>query len=193
VTTGAQTYNDAVVLKAKTILDSTSSNITFNQNVDGAFALEMNAQGNEIFSSATQVGATTALASLTTDASGSGVTSGGQTQFNYAAVTGATSTASVVTTGAQTYNDALLLKANTILDAKSGGVIAFNSNVNANASGSQFLELNTAGNEIFSSATQVGATTALASLTTDNPNVGFSGGQTQFNFTATSGDITKAS
>src|SRR5581483_7552954 len=104
VTSGAQTYNDAVVLKAKTILDSTSGDITFNQNVDGAFALELNAQGNEIFSSTTQVGATTALTSLTTDATGSGVTSGGQTQFNYAATSSDITKASVVTSGAQTYN-----------------------------------------------------------------------------------------
>ena len=62
-TTGNQTYNDAVELQAKTVLQSVAGGITFNGTVDGGQALVVNAAaGNVTF--AAGVGDTTPLASM---------------------------------------------------------------------------------------------------------------------------------
>src|SRR6185437_7425504 len=110
----------------------------------GAFVLEVNAQRDEIFNG--QVGNTANLTSLTTDATGSGVTSGGKAQFNFAATSGSLTTASVVTTTGQTYNDAVQLGAKTILDnTGAASDITFGSTVN----GAFALEVNAQRDEFF--------------------------------------------
>ena len=100
-TTGGQTYDETVTLGANTTLASTGSgNITFGSTVNGAFSLTANTAGATSFGGA--VGGTTALTSITTDAPGSTALNGG----------------GVTTTGAQTYNDAVTLGANTTLASR---------------------------------------------------------------------------
>src|SRR5262249_30689973 len=95
-TTGAQTYNDQVTLGADATLTSTGSgNISLASVLDGAFNLTVNTAGTTTFGGL--VGDTTALTSVTTDADGSTALNGG----------------GVTTTGAQSYNDAATLGADT--------------------------------------------------------------------------------
>ena len=89
----------------------------------------------------------TALASLTTDVPG-------ETDLNGGVVN---------TIGPQTYNDPVLLTADTVLTSQFGGNITFASTVD----GTFALTVNTAGVTAFNGA--VGGATALASLTTDAP------------------------
>jgi filamentous hemagglutinin family protein len=128
-TTGAQTYNDAVTLGAGTTLTSSAGDITFAQTVDGAQSLAVNTSGNEIFNGA--IGSSTALTSLTTDGSG---TVGGQAQLNGGTVT---------TSGAQTYNDSVLLGANATLIGTAislpGTVTGGGNNLSLNNSGTATL------------------------------------------------------
>ncbi|MDW7553378.1 filamentous hemagglutinin N-terminal domain-containing protein, partial [Azospirillum brasilense] len=171
VTTGVQTYNDAVTLNglysaggafsangATTLAGATmvygGSGILFGSTVDGAYALAVNNKGTTAFNGA--VGGTTALASLTTDS-------------------GSASLKSVTTTGAQTYNDAVTLDgtytggtfttnaAATLAGATTvnAGTATFNGTVN----GAQALTIAGTGTTQFNAA--VGGTTALASLTTN--------------------------
>jgi hypothetical protein len=112
-----------------------------------------------------RVGNTAALVSLTTDASNLG----GNAVFNAAGTTGA---ASVITSGAQTYNDDVTLGANVVMQSTVGGNLTFNRTVN----GAFSLEANTGGDEVFNGV--LGGVNALASLTTD---AALTGGQTQFN------------
>ena len=145
-TEGPQTYRDPVLLTADTVLTSQfGGNITFASTVDGAFALTVNTAGVTAFDGA--VGGTIALASLTTDAPGTTDLNGGV----------------VNTLGLQTYNDPVLLTADTVLTSVSGGDITFASTVD----GAFALTANTAGVTAFDGA--VGGTVALASLTTDAP------------------------
>ena len=137
-----QTYNDALSLGADLTVTGTTSN--FNNTVNGAVNLTVNSSGASVFAAA--VGGTTALTSLTTSASGSTALNG----------------ASVTTTGAQTYNDAVTIGTNDLVATSSGsGAVTFVSTVN----GPKALTVNTAGATTFSGS--VGATTALASLTTN--------------------------
>src|SRR5207253_1108477 len=98
-TTGDQTYHDPVTLNAAANTTTlTGVNVTFDSTVrsttDGEEALIVNASGLTTFGGA--VGdASKRLASLTTDAAGSTAINGG----------------SVTTTGAQTYRDAVTLRA----------------------------------------------------------------------------------
>ncbi|CAO3455988.1 hypothetical protein [Azospirillum argentinense] len=171
VTTGAQTYNDAVTLNglysaggaftangAATLAGTTTvyggSGILFGGTVDGAYALAVNNKGATAFNGA--VGGTTALASLTTDS-------------------GSASLKSVTTTGAQTYNNAVTLDgtytggtvtANAA--ATLGGATTVNAGTatfNGTVNGAQALTIAGTGTATFNAA--VGGTTALASLTTD--------------------------
>ena len=97
-TSGSQTYTDAVSLIGATTVDSSGNQIiAFNNIVNGAQTLAVNTTGTTTFGGA--VGGTTALTSLTTDTGGTTVINGG----------------SVMTTGAQTYNDAVTLGAATAL------------------------------------------------------------------------------
>jgi autotransporter-associated beta strand protein len=95
-TTGAQTYNDAVLLGAGTTLTSTGGgDIGFASTLNGAFDLAVDTAGTTTF------GGSTTLASLSTDAPGTSAVNGG----------------SVTTTGAQTYNDPVNLGMDTTLTA----------------------------------------------------------------------------
>lgn len=153
-TSGNQTYNDAVLLGANTILTSTvTGDITFESTLDGAFTLGINTNGNTIFNGA--VGNNSVLTSLTTNAIGTTNINGG----------------SVTTTGNQTYNDAVILGNNTVLNTTGIGDITFESTLD----GMFTLDINTDGNTIFNAA--VGNNIALTSLTTDvNGTTAINGG-----------------
>ena len=138
-TTGTQTYNNAVTLGVDTTLASTG-NITFGSTLNGAHALTVDTSGTTTFSGA--VGGTTALASLTTDAAGT-------TDIDTSAIT---------TAGAQTYNNAVTLGADTTLTSSGSGNITFGSTVD----GAHGLSTQTSGTTIFDGA--VGGTTALSNL-----------------------------
>jgi fibronectin-binding autotransporter adhesin len=143
-TTGAQTYNDAVALGADTTLTSTGlGDITFGGAVNGGavHALTVNTDGTTTFNGIVG-GGPNALTTLTTDA-------GGITAIN---------TTGITTTGAQTYNDAVTLGANTTL---TGSNMAFNGTLN----GAHALTVNTTGTTTFGGI--VGGITPLTSLTTD--------------------------
>src|SRR5207302_1659196 len=113
---------------------------TFQSTVNGLFSLTVNDSGTTTFGGA--VGNANALTSLTTNA-------GGTTAINGGAVT---------TSGAQTYNDAVTLGANTIL---TGVGNTFQSTVNGLFS----LTVNGSGTTTFGGA--VGNANALTSLTTN--------------------------
>ena len=145
-TSGAdgQVYNDAVTLGANTVLDAGSGAITFVTTLDGVYRLDANTTGTTTFGGA--VGSTSALTHLETNAGGSTAINGGS-----------------VTTGSadsQVYNDAVMLGANTVLDAASGG-ITFATTLD----GAFTLNVNTTGTTTFNGA--VGGTTALTSLSTN--------------------------
>jgi hypothetical protein len=147
-----QVYNDAVALGANTVLDAASGAITFATTLDGAFTLAANTTGATTFGGA--VGGATPLAHLETNAGGTTLINGGS-----------------ITTGSptsQVYNDAVVLGANTVLAALSGG-ITFASTLD----GGYTLAVNTTGTTTFGGA--VGGTTALTSLTTNK------GGTTSIN------------
>ena len=87
-TTGAQTYNEIMTLGADTTLTSLSGGgITFGRTLDGAYSLIVNTSGATTF--AGLVGGRIPLRSVTTDAPGTVVLSGG----------------GIKTTGAQTLNE----------------------------------------------------------------------------------------
>ncbi|MGJ8571403.1 MAG: hypothetical protein ACSHXI_11965, partial [Hoeflea sp.] len=99
----SQTYNDAVVLGADTVLNDGGA-VTFNNTVDGAFDLAINTTNQTVFNGA--VGGGTVLKSLATDA-------GGTTEINGGAVT---------TTGSQSYGDQISTGMMTTLTAISGDI-----------------------------------------------------------------------
>src|SRR6185369_6381652 len=143
-TSGAQTYNDKVVLSADTTLIATASgNVTFGNTVEGTQSLTVNTAGVTAFLGA--VGSTSPLTSVTTDAAGTTDLNGG----------------SVKTSGAQTYNDKVVLSADTTLIATASGNVTFGNTVE----GTQSLTVNTAGVTAFLGA--VGSTSPLTSVTTD--------------------------
>src|SRR4051794_41217749 len=117
----------------------------FASTVDGPFALFVNTAGITAFKG--PVGGAIALASLTTDAPGTTDLNGGV----------------VNTFGPQTYNDAVLLTADTVLPSLFDGDITFASTVD----GAFALTVNTGGVTAFNGA--VGGAIALASLMTDVP------------------------
>ena len=174
-TLGAQTYNDAALLQAATVLASTNGGtLTFNSTVDGTQALTLSTAGNEEFNGA--VGSKMSLVSLTTT-DPAGTVSGGQVIFK---IDGSTPTMpSVKTSGAQTYNDAVVMQANTVLTSTGKGTLTFNSTVD----GGFALTVNSGGDEVFNA--RVGTLTApLASLATD-ADPASSGGRVVFNFAGT--------
>ena len=178
---GAQTYNDDVIVGADTTLTTTDSAVNFAGAVDSE-ATEANdltvttGNGNVTFTGV--VGGVDALDALT-------VNSGGLTKFS-AAVTAANVTTdapgtvqvnggTVTTTGAQTYNDALSLGDDTTL---SGSAITTNGTV---AGGSHSLDIT--GDAVFGDAsgdTVTGLTTLSVSGTTgiNTSNITSSGAQT---------------
>jgi len=97
-TTGAQTYGEAITLGANTTLSSSGGgHIQLRNTVNGAKDLVVNTSGLTTFNGA--VGLVTPLTSVSTDAGGSVVMNAG----------------SVMTSGAQTYLDAMTLGAHTRL------------------------------------------------------------------------------
>src|SRR5207253_2952841 len=111
-TTGGQTYNNAVTLVADTTLFAGLGGVTFAGavTVSGAYGLTVNTEGDTVFFGA--VGTMLApLASLTTDVAGITNISGG----------------SVWTSGAQSYGDAVMLGASTLLTTTAGGGVGFGS------------------------------------------------------------------
>ena len=141
--TGAQTYNGAATLQAATMLLGTGGqDITFGSTVDGTFGLSASTAGNEFFKGS--VGATDNLLSLTTDADP--LYRGGNAYFGVAGATGTLTVTTVnaaapgsTATGAQTFNDAVLLRQATSLTsafkapATTGGAITFNQSVGTDA------------------------------------------------------------
>ncbi len=144
-TAGSQTYSGAVQLMRDTLIDAGIDDVTFSGSVDGAHALRVQSGGTTTF--AVAVGAGTALTSVTTDAGGRVLISGGR----------------VTTTAAQTYNEAVNLGANATLTSTGAGDIRLVDALN----GAYALTLNTAGVSRIEGA--VGAITPLSSLTTDAP------------------------
>jgi hypothetical protein len=143
-TTGAQSYGDPLSIGANTTFASSGSgNLTFSSTLNGAFAVTFNAGGVTTFNGA--VGGTAPLTSLTTGASGT-------TLIN---------TASVRTTGTQTYNNPVLLAANTVISSIGGGAITFATTLD----GASAVTINSSGVTTFNGA--VGGATALTSLVTD--------------------------
>lgn len=140
-TTGAQSYTGAVTLGGTTTLSSTGGGaISFSSTVDSdatARALTVNTAGTTMFGGL--VGDTNALVSLTTDAAGTTAINGGL----------GTNNRTIRTTGAQAFNDAVTLGANTSL---TGGAIGFGNTANG------AFALTTAG------ATTFGGTVNIASL-----------------------------
>ncbi|QGN55301.1 filamentous hemagglutinin N-terminal domain-containing protein [Novosphingobium sp. Gsoil 351] len=100
-TNGSQSYGDVVLLTGNTTLSGSA--IGFSETLDGGFDLTANSAGVTSFSKA--VGATTALASLTTNATGTTALDGG----------------SVRTVNGQSYGDPVTLGAATTLTSTSGG------------------------------------------------------------------------
>jgi filamentous hemagglutinin family protein len=98
-TAGNQLYNNAVALSASPTLTSTAGNITFVGAVNGGGGLTTSVVSGKTVTFSSTVGATTALGFLTTSATGTTDINGG----------------SVRTSGAQNYNDPVVLGADTVL------------------------------------------------------------------------------
>ncbi|MFN0011166.1 MAG: filamentous hemagglutinin N-terminal domain-containing protein [Phycisphaerales bacterium] len=145
---GTTLATGAVVLNTT---GGTTGNITFTAAVAGAQALTATSGGTTTFNST--VGAGTALASLTTD--------GGGTTILRDAVT---------TSGAQTYNDAVLLGWAAAADRTlAGSAVSFNAAVDNENAGGRGLTVNTTGGgtTTFAGVVGGGANGALLSLTTN--------------------------
>ncbi len=179
-TTGAQTYANAVTLAGN--ITFTGNTIAFNSTVDADAAgnnrdLTINDAGTTTFGGA--VGATQAINTLTTDAAGTTAIA-----------------ADITTQGDQTFNDAVVLNADTTL---TGVNITFASTVDADlAANNRALTVNASGVTTFTGA--VGATQELGSLTTDaagstvvTANVSTTGNQTFNDALTLAGDVTFAS
>src|SRR5262249_4740620 len=130
-----QTYGDDVTIGAITTLTSNSGgNIAFAKTLNGAFDLTANTSGTTSFAGI--VGGNAPLATITTDAAG----------------TTAINTTAIPTTGTQTYNDAVALGANAVVNAGTAAV-TFGQTVDGNFS----LAVNTTGATNFLGAVGGGA------------------------------------
>lgn len=144
----SQTYNDAVVLEADVVLSSEfGDNIVFNSTVDSAAgennSLTVNTYVTTEFNGA--VGGMEALSVLTTDGPGT-------TRINASIL---------VTTGAQTFGDLVVLGANVVL---SGSSVSFASPLESDPGGNFDLAVNAATTSFMGA---VGAGQPLGNLTTD--------------------------
>ena len=143
-TTGNQAYGNVVSLLANTAL--VGNNISFVNTINGGFGLGITAAGSAIFSGA--VGITNALSYLTVTAGAINI-SGGAIKTNLS----------------QTYNNPVVLGANTILTTTdAAGNIVFVSTVDSDGT-LRTLELNTKGNITLNAA--VGGISPLSSLLID--------------------------
>jgi autotransporter-associated beta strand protein len=152
-----------IVLTANTILSgNTAGAITLGGTVNGGYSLTVNTTGNTTFTLA--VGNTTALTTLTTNASGTTYINGG----------------AITTSSTQTYNDAVVLGADTTLTTTDSN-ITFNSTVDSDSAGTKrnlTLTLGT-GSATFSG---IVGTTSLADITL-NSNATFNAAVTATNLT----------
>ena len=126
-----------VNLIADTVVNAGGADITFGGTIGGGFALSANSVGSTTFEGAVGGGGQ-ALASLSTNASGT-------TKINGGAIT---------TTGNQTFNDNVALGAATQFTTTSSGTITFNGSVSTsgntvtfNANGSGDVVANTSSND----------------------------------------------
>ena len=156
---GAVSFAGAVSLCGTTTVSATDAqfNGAIDSNASGARALTVNASGTTNFIGL--VGATRALASLTTN--GTGVS-----RFS----AGTAAQATVRTTGAQTYNQAVQLVATAAAQPRTftstaAGAIGFAGTVDAAGSGAANLTINTTGQTSFAGA--VGGVSPLNAVTTD--------------------------
>jgi uncharacterized repeat protein (TIGR01451 family) len=147
-TAGAQIYNDALTLGGDALLASSGGGaITLGSTVNGAHNLAVNTAGMTVFGGA--AGGTTALTSLSTDAAGSTTLNG-----------------NVSTTGAQVYNDAVLLGSNVTLASTNSGV-SFGNTVNNATATKRNLTVDAGNGALtFTAPAGGGANGALAGLTT---------------------------
>lgn len=142
--TGQIDFTGPVNLATGAIVVTTNdAAINFGGTVDGGQALTVNA-GTAATTFTGAVGAATALTSLTTDAGGTTAINGG----------------SIRTTGAQLFNDAVTLGADTTL---TGVGVTFGGTLN----GARALTVNNSGATVFGGI--VGGNAALTSITTDAP------------------------
>jgi hypothetical protein len=135
-TVGSQNYHGPVELDAPTTISGV--NVTFGSTINGNQSLEVKDSGATTFGGAVTIG------SLSTDAPGSTVVN----------------TASISTTGTQTYGDDVTLVVGTTLSSSGVGAlgnIAFSKTIIGNV----VLTVNTAGTTTF------GGTVSIGSLTTD--------------------------
>ncbi len=149
---GSVTFRDALVLTGALQVTS-GGNAVFQSTVndDGnagtSSALSVNAAGTTTFTGA--VGNLAAVSSVATNGGGITQICGG----------------SVITTGGQSFADAVILCANTTLTSTSGGNVVFASTVNGDGLAGRSLVVKTSGTTDFGG--DVGNTQALTSLTTD--------------------------
>ncbi|HEV7610196.1 MAG TPA: filamentous hemagglutinin N-terminal domain-containing protein, partial [Steroidobacteraceae bacterium] len=142
--TGAITFNGPMTLATGPVTVTTSNGaVNFNGTMNGAQALAVNA-GSALTTFGGSVGAGTALLSVATDSGGTTAINGG----------------SIRTSGAQTYNDAVTLGADTTL---TGVGVQFLGTLN----GARALIVNDSGATVFGGL--VGGGTALTSIVTDAP------------------------
>ncbi len=164
-TLGEQTYAGGVRLSGNTTINAT--NATFNGTInslttaDRSLTINTNGNGTTTFNGA--IGNLAPLASLTTNADGRTVLSGGQ----------------VTTSGAQTYNDTVTLALSNTL---SGSNLTFNSTVDSADAVARNLTLNTTGGGTKTFGAVVGGIHELGNLTTN------ADGQTRLN----NGNVTTA-
>jgi hypothetical protein len=165
-TTGAQTYNDAVVLASDTTFEG-GTDLVFNNKVDGPFNLTVNTAGQTQFND--QIGASQRLNTITTDALGSvrfkdsvGTTVGGVTTYAI----------QIFTTGAQAFNDKVILENDAIFDTTkdvpTGANITFGNTINGVADGAQSLTLNSGTSGVVSVVGAIGDEHPLSTLTLVN-------------------------
>jgi len=155
--TGSFRFNDPVQLASSMVISGPTGR--FNSTLDGGQGLTVNLSGDAIFVGA--IGGSQRLGSITTDSAGRTLFYGG----------------SVLTTGAQVYNDSVLLGTNTTMGASA---LTFNGPLNtgpalttlaplsggsAATTGESDLTANVSGATVFNAP--VGQTTRLGDVTTD--------------------------
>ncbi|MBU3608906.1 filamentous hemagglutinin N-terminal domain-containing protein, partial [Polynucleobacter nymphae] len=241
----AATASGAITLAADTTIKNVG-NLTISNTINGAYGLTLTTTSTGTVTLSSALGASTNLASLTTNASsgsagitisggsiittgamnfgnpitlstavtttlnaGAAVTLGGTlagggnalTITNNAVINGAITNVSVLqvggtttlgaaisTTGNQTYTGAVVLSADAILTATNNSNISFGSTVNSISTTPYLLQLvNGTGTSTFASS--IGATNALASLTTSTGTTSLAGNVTTSGRQAYGGNI----
>jgi CHAT domain-containing protein len=173
-TTGSQTYNDAVILNNSIQLNTTNSAFTFNNTVNSNQDLAINTgTGNINFSSPVTV------RNLTTNSTGITRIDSNINAVSFETAFGGSTLllGNVFTSGNQTYNNNLLISANTILDSSSGnGDIRFTTINNAIAGTPSNLILNVGTGNIFFNNSVGSLSDRLGDITISNANEFISSG-----------------